>query len=84
MKNTALSHPSSAQIPTIGSLPRHYSPKFARLMQEIRQANQDLANAIQDQIATTQAAERKVRSLLAQYRIATRRVPVLDFYGEQM
>ena len=77
MKNTTQTTPA---IKPIGSLPRRYSPKFVRLMQEIRQANPALADAIQEQIVAAQSAERNARRLLAKYRIAKCRVPVLSFY----
>ncbi|PCJ55286.1 MAG: hypothetical protein COA70_03360 [Planctomycetota bacterium] len=64
----------------IGSLPRRYTAKFARLMQEIRQVNPALADAIREQIVTAQTAERTARRMLTRYRIAKRRVPVLNFF----
>lgn len=79
MKNTATQILCSPH--PIGSLPRRYSPKFARLMRQIRAADPCLADDIQAQIRAAQAAERKARHLLARFRIATRRVKIHDFYA---
>jgi hypothetical protein len=65
----------------IGSLPRRYAPKFARLMREIRQSNVELADAIHEQIVRAQIAERKAHRLLARYRISKRRAPVLHLFA---
>ena len=68
-------------VQTVAAQPKRYTPKFARLMQEIRQADPVLASAIQAQIVAAQSAERNARRLLAKYSIAKCRVPVLSFYG---
>lgn len=91
MKNSATqfttpltnSNTNSTVEKPIGSLPRRYSPKFAQLMQGIRHADRDLADAIQEQIVLAQVAEKKARRLLAQYRIAKRRAPVLRLLKPQ-
>ncbi len=75
MNNTSTTHDTRP----IGSLPRRFPPRFARLMREIRKADPALAAAIRREIVAAQTAERRVRSLLARYRITCRRVPVLHF-----
>lgn len=73
-------HPAlQSKTKPIGSLPRRFSPKFARLMREIRRSRPSLADGILHEIQAAQAAERRANRLLAQYRIGKRRVPILRF-----
>lgn len=72
------------KVRPIGSLPRRFPARFAKLMREIRKADPALAAAIRREIVTAQEAEHRVRRLLARYRIQRRRTPLLHFQHQEV
>ena len=75
----ATQHLTTLDSKPVGSLPRRYAPRFARLMREIRRTDAGLADAIREQLVISQLAERKARRLLARYRISQRKTSILRF-----